>query len=229
MPEANNQLKKYQLQWRPTFPFTPAGETGVRMYVFGDRKVYTGQNYDSLSEQGALDPQSAQIESIFDDPNVFTLPDIIKLAQSTTLILPFNTGVALAQEYSPQINNKIVPYETLGGNSVTTFGQGIRRIGLQVRIIKAGRNWETYYKGLEALSYLSGNQGRYPGSLYLLGYDMFSDGTQNLVGRYKVAINNLDLTQRSSENTSVSGSLDMTVIHDYGQYQSQKRRVWGAL
>lgn len=230
---ARNDLKRYQLQWRPTFPYTPGGDSGVRMYVFGERKLYSAVNYDELETQNGINLDRSSVinreRSRFDSPDSFTLADIVDLANNTTLVLPFNTSVALAQEYTPKINNKVVPYETLGGNTVTTFGQGIRTIGLKVRIIKAGRHWETYYKGLEAMSYLSGNQGRYPGSLYLLGYDTFEDGTQNLAGRYKVIINNMNLSQKSSETTTIAGTVEMTVLHDYGQYKSQKRRVWGAL
>jgi len=224
-----SQLKRYQLQWRPNLPFSPGGDNGVRLYIFGEGNVYTGTDYENLNIQGDLEPNSQAIEGIIDDPNIFTLSDVLKLAQDTTLILPFNTGIALAQEYSPKIVNRVIEHETLSANKITTFGQGIRKIGLNIKIIKAGRNWETYYKGLEALSYLSGKREEYYGSLYLLGFDMFADGTQAIAGKYKVTVSSLNFSQRSSENTVVNANLEMTVLYDYGNYQAQKHRYWGAL
>lgn len=228
MATGSQQLKKYQLQWRPTFPYTPGGDSGVRMYILGERKLYAATSYEDVETQEGIN-LGASGRTNFDDSDFFTMADIIDLASNTTLILPFNTSVALAQEYTPRYKNKVIEYETLGGNSVTSFGQGIKKIGLKIRILKAGRNWEIYQKGLEAISYLSGNQGRYPGSLYLIGYDQFADGTENVAGRYKVVVNTLDYAYRSSENTSVNATLEMTVLHDYGHKKSAKNRKWGAL
>jgi len=241
----SQELKKYQLQWRPTFPYSPAGQTGVRMYVIGEKSIYTGQDYQNLSrfdepsaasqadqtrQRGATSgvPQSTSI-GISTNPSNTSLNDLVELGSNTTLILPFNNSVALAEEYTPRYKNKVIEYESLGGNSVTTFGQGIKKIGLKIRIIRAGRNWEIYQKGVEAISYLSGNQSRYPGSLYLIGYDQFADGTESVSGRYKVIVNTLDYAYRSSENTSVHAMLEMTVLHDYGHKKSAKNRKWGAL
>lgn len=222
MATGKSQLKRYQLQWRPSFPYTKdSGSPGrARMYVLGEKFKYVG---DSLNTSGQLS------ESLAQDPNTFSLQEIIRVAYNSTLVLPFNTSVALAQEYTPEIKNKVVEYETLGGNSVTTFGQAIKKVGLRIKIIKAGRLWETYEKGLEAMSYLSANQGRFYGSLYLLGYDMFEDGTEALAGRYQVTVNRLNFSHRTSENTILNADLQMTVLHDYGNYQSQKSRVWGSL
>jgi len=204
--ELKNTLKRYQLQWKPSFS--------------AQKTIILGENTEYLNESN---------QRVGTDPNFFSLSTIINSAYDSRLVLPFNTSVALAEEYTPQIKNKVVKYETLGGNSITTFGQAIRQVGLKIKIIKAGRHWEIYEKGLEAMSYLSGNQTRFYGSLYLLGYDMFADGTENLAGRYKVVIESLDFSHRSSENTVLSASLLMSVLHDYGHYSSQKRRKWGSL
>lgn len=222
MATGKSQLKRYQLMWKPSFPYTRNDSDGPRqrMYVIGEKRKYIG---DTLETSGEL------TESVSQDPDTFSVQEIIRVAYNSTLVIPFNTSIALAQEYTPQIKNKLVKYETLGGNSVTTFGQAIKQIGLRIKIIKAGRLWETYEKGLEAVSYLSANQGRYYGSLYLLGYDMFKDGTETLAGRYQVAIDGLNFSHRSSENTTMNADLQMTVIHDYGNYQAQKHRIWGSL
>lgn len=223
MATAKKQLKRYQLQWRPSFPYTrgsSGGNGGVRVYVLGEKTKYVGP---SLDEAGQLSPSASQ------DPNTFSLQEIIRVGYNSTLILPFNTGIALAQEYTPGVKNKIVKYETMGGNTITTFGQGFKSVGLRVRVIKAGRNWEIYEKGLEALTYLSSNVGRFYGSLYLIGYDTFADGTQLLAGRYKVVIETLDFQHRSSENTTMNADVQMTVINDYGNYQAEKDKVWGSL
>ena len=208
--------------WKPSFPYTRNDDSGARqrMYIIGEKRKYVGDNLET----------SMQLEEgVSQDPDTFSIQEILRVAYNSTLVIPFNTSIALAQEYRPQIKNKLVKYETLGGNSVTTFGQAIKEVNLRIKIIKAGRLWETYEKGLEAISYLSANQGRYYGAVYLLGYDMFKDGTESLVGRYQVTIDSLDFSHRSSENTTLNADLKMTVLHDYGNYQSQKHRVWGSL
>jgi len=222
MAVGKSQLKRYQLMWKPSFPYTRNDDSGARqrMYIIGEKRKYVGDNLET----------SMQLEEgVSQDPDTFSIQEILRVAYNSTLVIPFNTSIALAQEYRPQIKNKLVKYETLGGNSVTTFGQAIKEVNLRIKIIKAGRLWETYEKGLEAISYLSANQGRYYGAVYLLGYDMFKDGTESLVGRYQVTIDSLDFSHRSSENTTLNADLKMTVLHDYGNYQSQKHRVWGSL
>jgi hypothetical protein len=216
---SSRELVRYQLQWRPSFPSNRNG--GHRMYVIGEKKKYTGENENELSLRA---PDESQ------DPNTFSIQEIARVAFNSTLIIPFNTGIALAQEYSPMIRNKLVEYRTLGGNSVTTFGQDIKRVGLKIKIIKAGRLWETYVKGLESMQYLSANQGRFYGGLYLIGYDMFADGSHNVAGRYKVVIDSLEFQHRSDHNTTVNADLQMLVTHDYGHsFEFGKHDVWGAL
>lgn len=215
---SGRELKRYQLQWLPAFPANRGGST--RIYVIGEKKKYTGDSKDAAN---------LRLESESQDPNYFSPEEIVRVAHNSILILPFNTSVALAQEYSPSLRNKIVKHHTLGGNSVTTFGAAIKQIGLQIRIIKAGRLWETYVSGLEAMTYLSANQGRVYGGLYLLGYDMFHNGAQRFAGRYKVTIDSLDMSQRSDTNTTASADLKMTVIQDFSHAATSKLRVWGSI
>jgi hypothetical protein len=218
MATSGRELKRYQLMWQPSFPATINGK--IRIYVIGEKKKYVGDEKDKAN---------LTLETSSYDPNDFSTEEIVRVGYNSTLILPFNTNVALAQEYTPQIKNKIVQYHTLGGNSVTTFGAGIKKVGLNIKIIKAGRLWESYVNGLEAISYLSANQGRYFGSLYLLGYDNFSDGTEKYLGKYKVTIESLDMQQRSDSNTTLSADLRMIVLQDYSHRASNKARIWGSL
>jgi len=215
---SGKEIKRYQLQWQPSFPATING--AVRMYVIGEKKKYTGDSQDEANLRAERESQ---------DPNTFSKEEIVRVAYNSTIIIPFNTSVALAQEYSPDVSNKIVEYHSLGGNSVTTFGEAIRKIGLSIKIIKAGRLWETYVSGLEAITYLSANQGRYFGSLYLLGFDAFHNGTQNFRGRYKVTVNKLTMSQASQTNTTVSADMQLTVLQDYSHLSAHKKRVWGSL
>lgn len=210
--------RRYQLQWRPTFTRAINNDkrTEHRSYTLGEKMRRLGPGYDNITEHLEFD-------------NKISYDEILRVAYNSTLILPFNTGVALAQEYSPSVKNKLVVYNTLGGNSVTTFGQATKRIGLQIRIIKAGKNWEVYYKGLEALAYLSANQGRYFGNLFLIGYDVFDDRSQALTGRYKVVVDSLEFSQRSDTNTTLAANLQMIVTHDYTAGLGGKTQVWGSL
>lgn len=215
---ARRELTRYQLQWQPSFPATINGRT--RIYVVGEKKKYTG----SSQQTATLHPE---IES--QDPNTFSKEEIIRVGYNSTIILPFNTSIALAQEYTPTISNRLVEYESLGGNTVTTFGEGIKKIGMNIKIIKRSRLWETYVSGLEALTYLSGNQGRFFGALYLIGYDEFHNGAQQYRGRYKVTIHKLDTQHRSSTNTILSADLQMVVLQDLSMNSGKIRSPWGAI
>lgn len=217
---SKRELRRYQLKWVPSFPATISGS--VRMYVLGEKKKYTGELED-------INNLKLQSEAHGQDPNKFSAEEIIRVGYNSILILPFNTSVALAQEYTPSARNKIVEYHTLGGNSITTFGAAIKKVALSIKIIKAGRLWETYVSGLEAMSYLSANQGRYFGSLYLLGYDAFHNGTERFVGRYKVSVEKLDIQQRSDTTTVATADLQMVVLQDYTHKSSTKKRIWGSL
>lgn len=215
---SGREIKRYQLQWQPSFPATINGS--VRMYVIGEKKKYTGDSQDEANLRAERESQ---------DPDKFSKEEIVRVAYNSTIIIPFNTSVALAQEYTPDVGNKIVEYHSLGGNSVTTFGEAIKKIGLSIKIIKAGRLWETYVSGLEAVTYLSANQGRYFGSLYLLGFDAFRNGTEKFRGRYKVTVNKLTMQQASQTNTTVSADMQLTVLQDYSHLSTHKKRVWGSL
>jgi hypothetical protein len=215
MTKSAQELTRYQLQWRPSFPSLASG--GARIYVIGEKSKYVGENFT----EGTRTPY---------DESTFSIPEMARVAFNSMLIIPFNTSIALAQEYTPSVRNKLVEYHTLGGNTVTTFGQGIKRVGLKIKIIKAGKKWEVYERGLETISYLSANQGRFYGGLYLLGYDMFSDGTQKLGCRYKVVVDSLEFQHRSEHNTTINADLQMLVTHDYSQFkETGKHDVWGAL
>jgi hypothetical protein len=204
-------LRKYQLSWNPTF-INP-GTSSV--YVFGESLKLTS---NSTGASGT----SAASSYLY----VNNLQDIINLGITNGLVLPLNTNLALAQEYAPSIKNKIVTYETIGGNSITTFGEAIKTIGLRIRIIRLGLEWEIYYKGLEAISYLSGNQSRYYGGLYLTGFDSFSGDSNLAVSyRYKVTISSLDFNFKSDSTTTVTADLKMFVNQDL----TTSRQVWGQL
>lgn len=219
----NKNYRRYQLQWRPTFARpadSGAGGATLRTYILGEKIKLLG--YDT-SEMSPTNGKNGY------DNNAFPYSEMLRVAYNSTLILPFNTSVALAQEYSPGVRNKVVTYNTLGGNTVTTFGQAVKKIGLRIKIIKAGDNWKVYYRGLEAMAYLSANQGRFFGSLFLLGYDTFPDKTQALISRYKVVVESLDFGHRSDTNTVISADLQMFVTHDYSAQLGEKKNVWGSL
>jgi hypothetical protein len=97
---------------------------------------------------------------------------------------------------------------------------------MRIRIIRLSNEWELYYKALEALSYLSGNQSKYYGSVYLNGYDFFNEENDfNLSSRYKVTISSLDFGFKADSNTTVTADLKMFVNQDL----SRKRSRWGQI
>jgi hypothetical protein len=204
--EKRRLLKRYQLIWKPSFI---SGSSSS--YVIGENLRY-----------GVVGPK---FNSDLRNRNL-SVEDLINLGITNELILPINTNIALGQEYSPSIKNKTVTYETVGGNSITTFGEAIRNIGMRIRIIRLSNEWELYYKALEALTYLSGNQARYYGSVYLNGYDFFDDIKNfTLSNRYKVTISSLDFNFTSDSNTTVTADLKMFVNQDL----SRTRSRWGQI
>lgn len=207
-------LRRYQLAWNPAFYST--GPSSV--YVLGEDVRFTST---------ATGVSGASSEVPATSRTVGSLQDIINLGVSNGLVLPLNTNIALAQEYSPSVKNKVVTYETVGGNSITTFGEAIKTIGLRIRIIRLSDAWQIYYKGLEAISYLSGNQSRYYGGLYLTGFDTFGSDSKNLSVsyRYKVTISSLDFNFKSDSTTTVTADLKMFVNQDL----TRSRQVWGQL
>lgn len=203
--EKKKQLKRYQLTWKPSF-----SNTQSKLYVVGENLAVT----DFASSESDLRNAGLDVQGI------------LNLASTNTIMLPINTNIALGQEYSPSIKNKVVTYETVGGNSITTFGEAIRVIGLRIRIIRLSNEWELYYKTLEAFSYLSGNQSRYYGGLYLNGYDYFDNNRDfKLTNRYRVTISSLDFSFSSEQNTTVAADLKMFVNQDF----SKSTRKWGRL
>jgi hypothetical protein len=204
--EKRRLLKRYQLIWKPSFM-----SRNSFSYVIGENLRY-----------GTVGPG---LSSDLRNRNL-SVQDLIDLGITNELILPINTNIVLGQEYSPSIKNKVVTYETVGGNSITTFGEAIRSIGMRLRIIRLSNEWELYYKSLEALSYLSGNQSRYYGSVYLNGYDFFDESNEfSLSNRYKITIYSLDFNFKSDSNTTVSADLKMYVNQDL----SRVRNRWGQL
>lgn len=198
-PNRNKTLRRYQLSWNPSF----VGRNS-KAYIIGED-----------TDVSAL------------DPNVASVQDIVNLGLTNTLIIPLNTNIALAQDYTPKIKNKIVPYETIGGNSITTFGEAIRQLDMRIRIIKLSGHWEIYYKALEALSKLSSDQSRYYGSLYLAGYDSFRDTRKSNVSyRYKVVVSSLTFNFKSDTNTTVTADLSFLILRDI---TNSSRKVWGNL
>ena len=200
-------LRRYQLSWNPSF----YSESNSKVYILGENLIFgNGGN-----------------ESADDVVSTYNLQEIIDKGAYNGIVLPLNTNIALAQEYAPSIKNKVVQYETVGGNSITTFGEAIRVLGMRIRIIKLSDAWQSYYKGLEALSYLSSNQARYYGSLYLTGYDSFSDkpNSSTISYRYRVTISTLDFNFKSDSNTTVTADLKMFVNQDLSKF----RRDWGNL
>jgi hypothetical protein len=207
-------LRRYQLSWTPAF--YSAGSSSV--YILGE---------DVKFSSGSTGAAGSSSESSAGARSVGSLQDIINLGVSNGLVLPLNTNIALAQEYSPSIKNKVVTYETVGGNSITTFGEAIKTIGLRIRIIRLSDAWQIYYKGLEAISYLSGNQSRYYGGLYLTGFDSFGSDVRSLAVsyRYKVTIGSLDFNFKSDSTTTVTADLKMFVNQDL----TRSRQIWGQL
>lgn len=212
------ETRRYQLQWQPAFPATINGQ--IRMYVAGEKKKYVG---DDLATSRMVRPEYAQ------DYNNFSKEEIIRVGHNSTIIIPFNTGVAKAQEYTPQMSNKVIEQLSLGGNTVTSFGESIKKIGLSVKVIKLGRSWEEYISAIEAVSYLSANHGRVYGSLYLMGFDAFHNGVEKYRGRYKVVVTKHDFQYRSDTNTTVTGDIQMLVTKDMSMVSGHHKQPWGAL
>jgi hypothetical protein len=218
------QLKRFNISWQPAFSYIRGSKDGTepvkysRIYIIGEKKKYVGEGRESDSnEVGAEFSQ---------DFNTFSLNEILRVANNSKLIIPLNSSVALAQEYTPKIKNKLLKLETRAGNTVHTFGQGFKQIGLRITIVKAGRHWEEYVKGLEAISTLSSNEKDYFGNLWLDGFDKFSDGTEKVSSRYKVVVDSLEFAHRSDKNTTVNADLQMTVLKDYSYFLTQKE-YWG--
>lgn len=151
---------------------------------------------------------------------------LLEKANIRKIIIPLNSKISSAQEYAPQMPNKVTQYATLGGNSVTVFGEGIKKIGIRMSVVKAGNFWVPYHTGLEAISKISGNPSRYYGSLYLMGFD----ATQVAKPRkYKVVIESLSFSHRSDKNNIMDADISILVVHDFNTPVGRKSGQWGRL
>lgn len=151
---------------------------------------------------------------------------LLEKANVRKIIIPLNSKLSMAQEYAPQLPTKITQYSTLSGNSVTTFGEGIKKIGLRVSVIKIRNFWLPYQVGLEALAKISSNPGRYYGSLYLLGFDATQ---KSLPRKYKVVIESLSFSIRSDRNNIMDADISILVVHDFNTPNGRKVGQWGRL
>lgn len=199
-PSASNSA--YSLVWYPAI------SQGIQPYVVGRTK-------DANLTEG---PSGLTPKINGNYTNTF-----LQTSYTRQLILPFNTMPCFAQEYSPQLTNKVVQYNTLAGNTLITFGEGVRKIGLKIVIIKAGIHWIPFNSMLEAMTLLSGNQARYSGALVLYGFDRAKPGTAR---KYKVIIEQLNPVYRADKNNVIEYDLSMLVAQDYSMDQSSD---WGRL
>lgn len=151
------------------------------------------------------------------------LQNLLNVGNNTDISIEFNSGLCFAQEYTPQITNKIASYSTLAGNSVVAFGAGIRKIGMKLTIIKAGKYWIPYSSALEAFAIMSGSPSRYLGSLFLHSFDATSLAQ---VRRYKVVVESLTPVYRAERNTTIDFDMNMLVTYDYS---SDRFGRWGKL
>lgn len=218
--DASKTLRKYQLTWNPAFY-----NKSSSVYVIGEELRYLSGGIKVPTTRRPVSVPG--LPDYGNEPSYFSLnpQEFMDLGLQNSIVLPLNTSLALAQEYAPSIKNKVVMYETVGGNSVTTFGEAIRSLGLRIRIIKMGEEWKMYYKGLETLSALSGNQSQYYGGLYLTAFDSFGGDIQDVAYRYKVTIMSLDFNFKSDNNTSITADLKLIVNQDL----SRRRSKWGQL
>lgn len=211
------QLSRYEFQWKPDF----SGER-KRTYILGEKLKYVDRNIDNSGDNPVR-------ESFSQDPNTFGIQEILKVAHNSTLIIPFNSNVGLAQTYNISQDALLTTYTSQAGTTTHIFGENVKRIGLQVSIIKRGRLWEIYQKGIEAMFKLTSNPDIYRGSLYLSGYDMYTDGTEKFVSRYKVAFEKNICEWKSDRNTIISSNIPLRVLQDYGLYKAKRHKSWGVL
>lgn len=210
--------KKYQLLWRAGFS---DGSDIKNRIIIGSSNSKLPENralVKTTKVKGKMSHQSDNypIEGDF-------LQTLLSLGNERDITLPFNTSICLAQEYTPQIVNKVASYSTLAGNSVVAFGQGIRKIGLKVTIIKADKFWIPYAAALEAMTIMSGSPTRYLGSLFLHSFDITNPAAAR---KYKVVVENLTPVHRTDRNTTVDFDMTMLVAYDYS---TDRYGRWGKL
>lgn len=199
---------KYSLLWVPSL------DRNAALVDITTNSAFVGTRHKN--SEGKL------VEEVTQDP----MDIILSKANIRKFIIPLNSKISTAQEYSPQMPNKLTQYATLGGNSVTVFGEGIKKIGLRVSVIKAGNFWIPYQAGLEAFGKISANPSRYYGSLYLMGFD----STQRALPRkYKVVIESLSFSHRSDRNNIMDADISILVVHDFNTPVGRKSGQWGRL
>ena len=215
--------QRYQLIWKAGF-----NNTNNRI-VIGSPNLQTlltqPKGYNEAANKRSIKAGKPEesVSNVIPVNNVDFVQAYLKFANTHDIVIPFNTSICLAQEYSPQITNKIASYSTLGGNSVVSFGQGIKKIGMKISIIKAGAYWIPYNAALEALTVISGQSSRYLGSLFLNGFDLANTSKAR---KYKVVVESLTPSFRSDRNTTIDYDLNMIVVYDYS---SERIGKWGKL
>lgn len=209
--------KKYQLLWRAGYS---DGSSDKNRIVIGSpnlSKSLTKRTQTSNRLSGLkVESENYPVEGDF-------LQNLMALGNTNDITLPFNTSICLAQEYTPQITNKVAAYSTLAGNSIVAFGQGIKKIGLKITIIKADKFWIPYAAGLEAMTVMSGNPTRYLGSLFLHGFDITNPAAAR---KYKVVVESLTPVTRTDKNTTIDFDMTLLVAYDYS---SERYDRWGKL
>lgn len=210
--------KRYQLVWRAGF-----NENDKRIVV-GSANAASAAN--QLTKPAPAFFKSKNHQPIH-EPNYPQAVDYVQkyleIANTHDIVIPFNTKICIAQEYSPQVQNKVAQYSTLGGNSVVAFGQGIRKISMKILIVKLEPYWVPWAAALEALTVVSGQPSRYLGGLFLHGYDRSNTVKSR---KYKVVIESLTPIHRADRTTTIDYEMNFIVTYDYS---SERYGKWGKL
>ena len=238
--EISAEANTFGLTWKPTFH-----ENGKK-HIVGEsvQPIQVTRRFDNTAPSAKPQPLYAGTDSIVYKPRSGTNKQPVKVKVENTLIprmgmdyvstylnlghdtiihFPLNSSMVLAREYGAQSPNRIVQYQTLSGTSVSSFGQGIKKIALKVTIIKAGILWIPYASALEALAELSGNNYRYSGALFLNGFDQSNPGKAR---RYKVIVDSISNSTSSDTNNIVNYDISFLVTFDYS---SSRLGSWGKL
>jgi len=214
-------MKKYQLLWRA------GASTGTslsnRIIIGSDNQKLTTRS--QLVKKTSVTSRTKNITTQSENMPVEGdfLQTLLSLGNTHDITLPFNTSICLTQEYTPQITNKIASYATLAGNSVVAFGQGIRKIGMKVTIIKAAPYHIPYTAALEAMTIMSGAPTRYLGGLFLHSFDSANPAAAR---KYKVVVESLTPVYRSDRNTTIDFDMTLLVAYDYS---ADRYGRWGRL
>lgn len=170
--------KKYRLEWIPSL--VRRSEYGV--YILGRNPSFGATKSGTEDRQGQLDKSGNYLkknsgaslstgESIHPGNVLWTTSQILERSFFDSIVCTFNNNICLASDYTVQTSTKNVVYTTLAGNSITTFGQAPKKLGLKIVILKKGHFWESYCRGLEAMHFMSANKTRFLGAFFLNGFD----------------------------------------------------------